>query len=458
MVGHSAGSWQSSRFQARIAQAISAAQRSARYVALLVAGFESDENTELNKNPVLLESLEKAWLGLNGLLRDSDAVCRLNQAQTAVLLQSLVTPEDAVLVAKKIVERLEEPLLSHGLRTEIQPRIGVALFPDHSSEAAGLLHCAELALTTSRKTKQPYAVYSLERNNGQHPPIRLSDLRRAIIEDELFLNYQPKVNLKTQNIGGLEVLTRWAKPEYGLVLPDDFIPVAERTGLIVPLTLWVLHRALVQCRCWTDLGFDVTVAVNLSMWNLDGLELPRQIDGLLKSIDISPDRLELEITESAIMEDPQRAIRTLNLIRSLGVRFTIDDFGTGYSSLTHLKKLPVSCIKIDKSFVQNMETDKDDAVIVRSIVDLGHNLGLKVIAEGVETLQVKNMLTQFGCDEAQGYFLSHPIGAPQITRLLQKSGSRNGHRPKDGSAESPTILSNPPSANMPIVPPLLDCK
>jgi EAL domain-containing protein (putative c-di-GMP-specific phosphodiesterase class I) len=249
----------------------------------------------------------------------------------------------------------------------------------------------------------------------------LSELRQAIVQDQLFLEYQPKVNLKDNSFDGVEVLTRWNHPEHGLTSPDQFIPIAERTGLIVPLTLWVLHHAFAQCRSWSDLGFDVGVAVNLSMANLDVLELPAQIDELLKRMNVSADRVELEITESAIMDDPRRAIHILNSIKTLGVRFTIDDFGTGYSSLTHLKKLPVTCIKIDKSFVQNIETDKDNAVIVRAIIDLGHNLGLKVIAEGVETPEAKEMLASFDCDEAQGYLFSYPLPAPEITRLLHRS-------------------------------------
>jgi EAL domain-containing protein (putative c-di-GMP-specific phosphodiesterase class I) len=194
--------------------------------------------------------------------------------------------------------------------------------------------------------------------------------------------------------------------------------VAERTGLIIPLTLWVLHQGLLQCRAWNDMGIDVSIAVNLSMWNLEAQELPEQIAGLVESVGILPDRLELEITESAIMGDPQKTMRTLTCIRDLGVRFTIDDFGTGYSSLAHLRKLPVTGMKIDKSFVQNMESDRDNAVIVRSIIDLGHNLGLKVIAEGVESRQAQDMLVAFECDEAQGYYYMQPTPASDVVQLF----------------------------------------
>jgi EAL domain-containing protein (putative c-di-GMP-specific phosphodiesterase class I) len=254
----------------------------------------------------------------------------------------------------------------------------------------------------------------------------MSELRQAIVADQLFLLYQPKINLKNGLIAGLEVLTRWQHPELGIIPPDEFIPIAERTGLIIPLTLWVLHQSLLQCRAWNNMGIDVGIAVNLSMWNLEAQELPDQIAGLMQTVAMPPDRLELEITESAIMGDPQRTMRTLTLIRDLGVHFTIDDFGTGYSSLAHLRKLPVTGMKIDKSFVQNMETDRDNAVIVRSIIDLGHNLGLKVTAEGVETSGAKDMLVGFDCDEAQGYYYSHPIPAREVAELFKEATKGDG--------------------------------
>ena len=201
-------------------------------------------------------------------------------------------------------------------------------------------------------------------------------------------------------------------------MPDQFIPFAERTGLIIPMTLWVLQQALHQCRVWSEINLEISVAVNLSMWNLEAQELPDQIEGLLRDTQVSPNSLELEITETSIMNDPQRVIRTLSKIRDLGVRFAIDDFGTGYSSFAYLTKLPVSCIKIDKSFVQNIESDRDSAVIVKSIIDLSHNLGLKVVAEGVETAATKEMLQSFQCDEGQGYHFCRPITAEMMTSFL----------------------------------------
>jgi EAL domain-containing protein (putative c-di-GMP-specific phosphodiesterase class I) len=246
----------------------------------------------------------------------------------------------------------------------------------------------------------------------------MSELRQAIVSDHLSLVYQPKVSLSGGHLTGVEVLTRWRHPKLGTISPDQFIPIAERTGLIIPLTLWVLQQALRQCRTWQEMGLDLSIAVNLSMWNLESHELPRQIEGLLRDSGVPPTNLELEITESTIMSDPERVIQTLSLIRNLGVRFAIDDFGTGYSSFAYLKRLPVACIKIDKSFILNIEADRDNTIIVKSIIDLAHNLGLKVVAEGVETGAAKSLLTSFKCDEGQGFYFSRPITSKTLTDIL----------------------------------------
>jgi diguanylate cyclase len=407
-------------FELRVRQAILAAQHGVKQVGLLLIDVGGFNDFAIQDSDLTKEFAEKIWIRLRAVLRDSDTIVRMDGGELAVLLPSVAGPEDVIFVARKVLNKLEEPLLFTDIKIDVRPRIGIALFPEHSTNANNLVQRADNALTTAKKTRNKYVLYAQEHRNRSRAPLRMSELRQAIVADQLFLLYQPKINLKNGLIPGLEVLTRWQHPELGLIPPDEFIPVAERTGLIIPLTLWVLHRSLLQCRAWNDMGIDVSVAVNLSMWNLEAQELPDQIAGLIKTIAISPDRLELEITESAIMGDPQKTMRTLTLIRDLGVHFTIDDFGTGYSSLAHLRKLPVTGMKIDKSFVQNMESDRDNAVIVRSIIDLGHNLGLKVTAEGVETCGAKDMLVGFECDEAQGYYYSHPIPAQEIAQLFKE--------------------------------------
>jgi EAL domain-containing protein (putative c-di-GMP-specific phosphodiesterase class I) len=336
----------------------------------------------------------------------------------AVLLLSIASPDDAVLVALKIVDELTCPSGMDAINLHIRPRIGIALLPEHTANADTWIAQADSALETATRADKSYFVYRQDATVERFP-LRMGELRQAIVADQLFLLYQPKINLQDGSISGLEVLCRWQHPEFGIISPTKFIPVAERTGLIIPLTLWVLQQSLLQCRAWQDTGMEVDIAVNLSMWNLEEQQFPNQIQALLRDVGIPPERLELEITESAIMVDPQQVIQTLRYIKDLGIRFTIDDFGTGYSSLAYLKKLPVSGIKIDKSFVQNMEVDRDNAVIVRSIVDLGHNLGLKVVAEGVETYDANKMLKDFECDQAQGFYYSRPIPAYAITDVLK---------------------------------------
>ena len=407
-------------FELRLRQAILTAQHDVKQVGLLLIDIDATNHFLVQDSDLGHELAEKVWIRLRAVLRDSDTIVRMDGGELAVLLPSLAGPEDVVFVAQKVLNKLEEPLLIDGRKLEVRPRIGIAVFPEHSSNADNLVYRADIALATAKRTRNKYVLYKQEQINGPRSPLRMSELRRAIVADQLFLLYQPKIDLKNGTIAGLEVLTRWQHPKFGLIPPDEFIPVAERTGLIIPLTLWVLHRSLLQCRAWNDMGIDISIAVNLSMWNLEAQELPHQIAGLAKSIGIPADRLELEITESAIMADPQRAMRTLTLIRDLGVHFTIDDFGTGYSSLAHLRKLPVTGMKIDKAFVHNMESDRDNAVIVRSIIDLGHNLGLKVTAEGVETREAKDMLVGFECDEVQGYYYSYPIPAHDIARLFRQ--------------------------------------
>jgi diguanylate cyclase (GGDEF)-like protein len=430
-------------FELRLRQAILAAQHDVKQVGLLLIDIDGTDNFPIQDCNLAKEFSEKIWIRLRTVLRDSDTIVRMDGGELAVLLPSVAGPEDVIFVARKVLSKLEEPLLLERLKLDVRPRIGIALFPEHSSNADNLVHRADIALTTAKKTGNKYVLYTQEQNNAPRTILRMSELRQAIVADQLFLLYQPKISLKNGLIAGLEVLTRWQHPELGLIPPDEFIPVAERTGLIIPLTLWVLHQSLLQCRAWNDMGIDIGIAVNLSMWNLEAQELPDQIAGLTKSIGMPADRLELEITESAIMGDPQRTMRTLTLIRDLGVRFTIDDFGTGYSSLAHLKKLPVTGMKIDKSFVQNMESDRDNAVIVRSIIDLGHNLGLKVTAEGVETQEAKDMLISFECDEAQGYYYSYPIPAHEIAQLFRQPR----HRQTDCSLATTSFSSMPNSTN-----------
>jgi EAL domain-containing protein (putative c-di-GMP-specific phosphodiesterase class I) len=247
----------------------------------------------------------------------------------------------------------------------------------------------------------------------------VAELRRAIAGRELILHYQPKAALQSGDVRSVEALLRWVHPERGMVFPDSFIPIAQETGLIGPLTLYVIEEALRQGRQWRDAGLNLSISVNLSTRNLLDRDFPNQVAGLLKRWGMGPEWLELEVTESSMLANPTRAKAVLNELSALGLRLSIDDFGTGYSSLSYLRQLPVDEIKIDRSFVMGMGEQTGDAVIVRSTVDLGRNLGLEVVAEGVETLEHWNQLRALGCNTAQGYFLSKPVSPEELTSWLR---------------------------------------
>ena len=412
-----------SEFEVRVRQAIRLARNSLPQVALLVFSFDrsiSALSLSANERTAFLNTV---LARLRGGLRESDSVALLGNGHLGVLLQSVQGPPDLDLIINRLLGRLDEPLQVNDTLVALEAHIGRALFPENGDSVESLIEYAEVDLAATPSDNRVSVLKS-----SRYPHLFtgrqwMSELRQAIVTDQLFLTFQPKVDLSNGPVTGVEVLLRWRHPEHGIIVPDRFIPVAERTGLIVPLTLWVLQQSLLQCRDWKKMGLDIAIAVNLTMWNLETQELPNQIEALLRDTGVSPNNLELEITETSIMSDPQRVIRTLNEIRQLGVRFAIDDFGTGYSSFAYLTKLPVSCIKIDKSFVQNIETDRDSSVIVKSIIDLGHNLGLKVVAEGVETKSAKKLLTAFRCDDGQGYYFCRPIPADAMTKfLLQISG------------------------------------
>jgi EAL domain-containing protein (putative c-di-GMP-specific phosphodiesterase class I) len=270
------------------------------------------------------------------------------------------------------------------------------------------------------------AVYDEARDgSGRHRLDDVAQLRRAIAENELVLHYQPKLTLSTGEVDGVEALVRWNHPERGMIPPNDFIPLAEHTGLINRLTVYVLDAALRQCAEWRDLGLDLAVAVNLSARNVADSGLPETVARLLAEHRVEPGRLVLELTESSLMVDPQNAKEVLASLHAMGVGLAIDDFGTGYSSLTYLSELPVTELKIDRSFVMSMATSDGDAFIVRATIDLGRNLGLRVVAEGVETETVWNRLGELGCDIGQGYYLSRPVPATELTRWLV--AARSGH-------------------------------
>ena len=351
-------------------------------------------------------------------------------------------------MARRIGAALEQRFNVGGATMDIEASIGIALAPEHGSDVDALLQRADLAMYRAKERHDGFNVYTSELDSEQPGQMSLlGDLRRALEHHELTLHYQPKASLATGQVSHVEALVRWERPGHGLVPPSEFIPLAERTGLIKQLSGCVLDAALGQQRTWTDGGLDVSVAVNLSARNLLETDLPDLVARLLADHSVPADRLILEITESAIMSDETHSVGVLSQLSELGVRLSIDDFGTGYSSLSRLRTLPVDEIKIDRSFVAHMDSERGDALIVQSTIELAHNLGLRVVAEGVETEAIWNRLRELGCDYAQGYFLRRPIPPGELGEWLIESGAAQpGPRsPRPRSPPRPSADTNPRS-------------
>jgi|GEM_PF-1422269 len=356
---------------------------------------------------------------ISSQLRDSDTVARLGGDEFGVLLAEC-TEDESVATIHKLFPMLGRPIDLEGAAIDLGVSVGIARFPDHGTDADILMRRADAAMYTAKRTRSGFAVYQPGEEEAAHRQLALmSELGRAIREDELVLHYQPKVDLRSRTVWGFEALLRWRHPEFGMLQPDDFIPGAERTDLMPALTLWVLEHAIAQVRNWISAGRHFKVAVNFSPVSLHDYDLPATIRVLLEEAGVPPEFVLIEVTETATML--AAAGRTLNAIRGVGLGIAIDDFGTGYSSLTYLKDLPATELKIDKSFVINIANDPDDAAIVRPTVDLGHNLGLAVVAEGVESLAALNMVTEFGCDYAQGYYIAKPLPVEGIDAWIDES-------------------------------------
>jgi EAL domain-containing protein (putative c-di-GMP-specific phosphodiesterase class I) len=310
---------------------------------------------------------------------------------------------------------LDEPFSLSGVQLEIDASIGIALAPEHGSDADTLLRRADVAMYVAKRSNSGFGFYTVDQD--QHSPMRLAmvaELRRAIERNELSLYFQPKVDLRTGQVSCVEALVRWQHARHGLLGPDLFVPIAEQTGLIRPLSRWVLDAALRQVNRWRQSGLDLAVAVNLSMRNLHDPEIADMIRQLLVRWGVPPASLTVEITESSLMADAARAMEVLERLRAMGISVSIDDFGTGYSSLSYLKRLPVHELKLDKSFVGTMASDSNDAAIVRSTLGLAHDLGLSVVAEGVEDQATWDLLNGLGCDVAQGYYISRPLPSREV--------------------------------------------
>lgn len=358
---------------------------------------------------------------LQKTVRESDTIARIGADQFLMLLND-VDETQVLNVAQKIMGCLQEHFDIGEHNLFVRGNIGIALYPQHGEDEHALMQHAELALRVAKKANTDVIVYNKRHDEYSIKHLALvNDIRNAISQNQFELFFQPKVGIADEKIDSAEVLLRWNHPHQGQIPPGQFIPVAEQTGLIQPLTQWVIDNALNYCAQLQELGFDLTLSVNISMYNLLETDFDRKVRELLALWSISPHRLELEITESAMMSNPALSKQLLTQLDAFGLRLSIDDFGTGYSSLTYLKQLPVDELKIDKSFVLQMHHDENDAAIVRTIIGLAHDLGLQVVAEGVELAVQLEQLRKFGCNAAQGNHLCQPLPFKDFVAWLERT-------------------------------------
>jgi len=367
------------------------------------------------------QMMRKVGKNLARIVPQPNAVARHSNNMFAIVLD-MDEHAAVALTVERLLEHFDRSVSIAGFNIDVTATIGEAVFPEHGMTARLLMQRADTAVYEAKGSGRPYAVY--DPNLDPHKPERLSmmgELRQGLDEDQFRLYFQPKIDLSSETVTAVEALIRWVHPERGFMPPDDFIPLAEPTGNIQKLTAWVLEAAVRQSRKWRDDGINVRIAVNLSARDLSNRRLPSDIANLLEAHDVSPRAIILEITESAIMANPAHALEVLKTLNTMGLTLSIDDYGTGYSSMAYLKGLPVHEIKIDKSFVLKLAENRGDLILVRSAIELGHNLGLKVTAEGVEDEAAFRLLQNYGCETGQGYFVSKPLSAADFEAFYRSS-------------------------------------
>lgn len=410
-------------FYDQLRQAILVASREDKKIAILfldLDGFKEINDTFGHRRGDFI--LQHLVSRLQSLVQSDDTIARIGGDEFAILLTGALTGDVAINVAQRIQGVLKSPFILDDSAIEIGASIGISVFPNDGKDADVLVQRAEIAMYAAKRSQEGFATYlpELDQDNPRRLML-MSELRFAIDNDQLELNFQPKIDIRTRTITSVEALVRWTHPEHGRISPAEFIPLAERTRLIRPLTNWVITKAMRQSEKWHAHGLNIGTAINISTRDLSDPELPAIFTDCLSKFQVRPDWFTLEITESSIMDDPKHALDILNRLSDMQMNLSIDDFGTGYSSLAYLSKLPVQEIKIDQTFVFGMIENNNDALIVKSTIDLGHNLGLKVIAEGVENEETWNILEQMNCDIAQGYYMSPPLGKMELVSWLQDS-------------------------------------
>jgi diguanylate cyclase (GGDEF)-like protein/PAS domain S-box-containing protein len=414
-------------FNDRLGQALAVARRSGNPLAVLLMDLDSfkeiNDTLGHHSGDALLEDLGQR---LEACIRAGDTVARLGGDEFGFLILD-VGAAGAVEVVERVRQALAEPFRLHGLTLQVEASMGIALFTDHGESPDGLLRRADVAMYVAKRSGSAFSFY--DSAEDEHTPIRLAmlgELRRALDERELVLYYQPEIMLSSGAVRRVEALLRWDHPTRGLLLPAEFLPAAEKTGLMDTVTRYVLDEALRQRREWSLLGHELDLAINVSMRNLLDNGLPDDVAELLERKGAPPSCLEFEITEHTVVADRFRARAVLERLSELGLRVAIDDFGTGHSSLAYLRRLPLHTIKVERSFVASMTQDPHDVLIVRSTVDLARSLGLAVVAQGVESEEIHEALAGLGCDAAQGNHLCRPLTGQELARWLDRRTERSG--------------------------------
>jgi len=370
--------------------------------------------------------LQECARRIKDALRQSDTVARIGGDEFVVMLEGMERPQDITAVVQKLLERLKQPFPAEGREFAASASIGISLYPADGIDAASLIKHADMAMYRAKQqARGSYRFFAASMNEEMERRFTLeADLRRALERDELVLYYQPRVGARSGRINGVEALLRWRHPQRGLVTPGEFIPLAEETGLIVPIGEWVLKAACARARQWREEGFDLRVSVNLSARQFAEKTLVEEVARALRSSGLEPEALELEVTETLVMENPAQAAQTLEELKALRVGLSLDDFGIGYSSLSYLKMFPFDALKIDRAFVAGIPADREDVAIAEAVIYLAHALNMRAIAEGVETEEQAQWLSKFGCEELQGDLLAQPMACEALTPLLRESRSR----------------------------------
>ncbi len=412
-----------SLFADRLQQAILAGKRKQQAFALIA--MDLDRFKEINDtlgHHIGDKALRHTARIVRGALRESDTLARMGGDEFSILLPTAQTPDGAMKAAKRIIDALRDPVVISGHEIEIGASLGIAMFPEHAKQPDELQRNADAAMYQAKRSHSGFVTFTseLEQNSEDRFTLQL-EIRKAIANNEFVLHYQPKIDFSTHRISGAEALVRWQHPTRGLLSPDKFIPFAEESGLIRPLTKLILHEAVNQAKTWLKDGVPLQIAVNVSAVNIQDENFANQVAEILKQYDLPTSLIELELTESAVMSEPRKAISCIKKLCDIGVPVSIDDFGTGYTSMSKLKDLLVTKIKIDRSFVTDMLMNHSDAVIVRTTLDLGHSLGFKVVAEGVEDQATWDQLKDLGYDSAQGFYMSRPLAPEAFTEWLHNS-------------------------------------